>query len=184
MTEPATPHVMMCGEASNLLSLFLDGELDPRQTRAVALHATRCPTCESRLRQLERLQDLISENISAQVDEINFSEFWPAVGRRLGTVRMSSWNRLRTWWSDGDAWAVHLPIFAAAAAAVLAFLFLTRAPQRPPEADPAQVAAVDNTASIDSLDTDFDTVAVLTDPETRTTVLWVGNDGPVSGDER
>ena len=46
---------MTCREASNLLARFFDGELDAHQMRAVALHSTRCGTCETALRQLERL---------------------------------------------------------------------------------------------------------------------------------
>lgn len=176
---------MTCREATNLVPLFLDGELDSRQMRAVALHGTRCPSCETELRELERLQELVSENISARVDEVDFSEFWTGVERRLGTIQVSWWRRWSASWSDGDrGWTMRWPVFAAAAAAiaVLAFFFLVRAPQLTTQPDAARLAAVDNAATIDSLDADADSVAVLSDPETRTTVLWVSEDGPVSGD--
>ncbi len=175
---------MTCREASKLLSLFLDGELDPRQMRAVALHDTRCPTCESELRSIERLQELVSDGINARVDEMDLTNLWPAVEAQLGNVRVSWWGRVAEWWRDGEhLWVRRLPAFAAVAAvAVLALLLLLRAPQ--PTTNPAapQLASIDNAASIDTLDTDVDTVTMLNDPDTRTTVLWVSDETAAAGD--
>ena len=172
---------MTCREASNLLPLFVDGELDPRQMRAVALHGTRCQPCETELRHLERLQELVSETINSGVEEIDLSNFWPAIERQLGNVRVSRWERTRErWrlrWREGELrWAVRIPVMAAAAAAVLALLLYTRPWQPGGSPEPSQIAAVDHSALIESLDTDLDSVAVLNDPENNTTVLWV-NDG-------
>src|SRR5438445_11526663 len=116
---------MTCRDTSNLLPLFFDGEIDARQMRAVALHSTRCQTCEAELRQLERGQDLISEHIHSAVDEIDFANFWSAIEPRLGSVRLRWWTRLQVWWQEGEhPWMIRVPAFAAVAAiAVLAFLF-------------------------------------------------------------
>jgi anti-sigma-K factor RskA len=168
---------MTCREVLNLLPLFFDGELDPRQMRTVAIHSTRCVACETALREIERLQELINSSVSAKVDEIDLSSLWCTIERQLGTHRLSWWQRLRHRWEDRDPWSLGVPAFAAAAAiAVLAFLFFVRAPQ-PAAVPPAapQVAVVDNTASIDELATDGD-AAMFNDPETRTTVLWVSDD--------
>src|SRR5437867_1429495 len=116
---------MTCREALNLLPLFFDGELDARQMRAVALHGTRCSACEVELHDLERLQEIVSDSISAVVDEIDLSGFWPAIERQLGTVRPSRWQRARARWREGEyRWAVRLPAFAAAAAVVILALLL------------------------------------------------------------
>ncbi len=177
----AQRNVMTCREVSNLLPLFFDGELDPRQMRAVALHSTRCTTCEQDLRQLERVQELVSDTISTAVDDIDFETFWPGVQRRLSTVRQPWWPRLRAWMGDGErAWMIRLPAFAVAAlVAALVFLLLGRVQQPTTAPGASQIAAVDNATSIESLDTDVDSVAVLNDPETQTTVLWV-NDATLS----
>jgi anti-sigma factor RsiW len=174
---------MTCRESSNLLPLFLDGELDSHQMRAVALHGSRCPTCESELRALERLQELVSDTINARADEIDLSNFWPAVERELGSARISWWTRARLWWGETDhGWLIRMPAYAAlAAVAILALLLFTRTPPSSVEPDAARIAAVDNAASIDSLETDVDSVAVLNDPDTHTTVLWVSDDS-ISGD--
>jgi anti-sigma factor RsiW len=175
---------MTCRETLNLLPLFFDGELDAHQMRAVALHSTRCGSCEDELRRMERVQELVSAEVNAAVDEVDFGTLWRGIDQRLSTVRVSSWTRLRAWWSEGDhPWAIRVPaLAAAAAAAVLGFLLLTRAPQPSTQPDASQVASVDNTASIESLDSDVDAVTVLNDPETRTTVLWVSDDTPGGGD--
>ncbi|MFI5398000.1 MAG: anti-sigma factor family protein [Candidatus Binatia bacterium] len=174
---------MTCREAANLLPLFLDGELDPRQMRAVALHSTRCSNCEQDIRHLERMQELISESVSNAVDEVDFENFWPAIEQRLSSTRQPWWLRLRGWWGDGEhGWIVRLPAFAAAAViAALALLLFTHVTQPTSQPGASQLAVVDNATSIESLDTDVDSVAVLNDPETRTTVLWV-NDVQANGD--
>ncbi len=173
---------MTCREATNLLPLFFDGELDPRQMRTVALHSTRCASCEQDLRQLERVQELVSDTINSAADEIDFEKFWPAVERRLATARQPLWLRLRVWWSDGEhGWMIRLPAFAAAAVvAALVLLLFGRTPQ--PIVNPETSQVADNATSIESLDTDVDSVAVLNDPETRTTVLWVSDNSPAGGD--
>ena len=171
---------MTCREVANLLPLFFDGELDARQMRAVALHSTRCESCEQDLRRLERVQELISDTIDSAADEIDLENFWPGIERRLSNTREPWWPRLRAWWSDGEhAWIIRLPAFAAAAviAALVLLLFAHTPPLSTPPAAP-QLAAVDNATSIESLETDVDSVAVLNDPETRTTVLWVNDPGP------
>lgn len=175
---------MTCREALNLLPLFFDGELDAHQMRAVALHSTRCGSCEDELRGMERMQEMIGAQLNAAVDEVDFSAFWGGIDRRLGTARVSWWARIQAWWSEGGhGWMIRVPAFAAAAAiAILGFLLLTRAPQPTTQPDASQVASVDNAASIDSLESDVDAVTVLNDPETRTTVLWVSDDSPGGGD--
>jgi anti-sigma factor RsiW len=171
---------MTCREATNLLPLFFDGELDARQMRAVALHSARCESCERDLRHLEHVQELISDTIDSAADDIDLENLWPAVERRLSSTREPWWSRLRAWWSDGEhVWITRLPAFAAAAviAALVFLLFAHTPPLSTPPAAP-QLAAVDNATSIESLVTDVDSVAVLNDPETRTTVLWVNDPGP------
>ena len=174
---------MTCREALNLLPLFFDGEIDAHQMRAVALHSTRCGSCEDELRRLERVQELVGAQVTAAVDEVDFGALWRGIDRGLGTAGVSWWTRARVWWSEGEhGWMIRVPAFAAAAAvAGLAFLLLTRTPQSTVQPDASQLASMDNAASIESLDSDVDAVTVLNDPETRTTVLWVSDDTPSAG---
>ncbi len=175
---------MTCREASKLLPLFFDGELDARQMRAVALHDTRCPQCEGELRRMERLHDVINDTLSASLDEIDLSNFWPAVDRRLGTVRLSWRERVLTWWSERDSgWAVRIPAFAAAGViALLTLLLLMRASQSPPSSDPGASQFAADTVDIQSLNIDGGSVAVVSDPVTHDMAVLVSDETPVSGD--
>jgi negative regulator of sigma E activity len=171
---------MTCREASKLLALFFDGELDARQMRVVALHNTRCSTCEPELRQLEHLQELISETVNARVDEVDLTKVWPGVDQQLGSVRLSWWERGRVWWSEGEhEWMARLPALAAAAAVViLAVVLLTRT--SPPTPQPAAPQLAENAVSIESLISDSNAVTMLDDPQTP--VLWISEEVPMAGD--
>jgi anti-sigma factor RsiW len=175
---------MTCREAVNLLPLFFDGELDAHQMRAVALHSTRCGSCEDELRRMERVQDLVSAQVTSAVDEVDFGVLWRGIEQRLGTARVSWWTRTRIWWSEGEhGWMIKVPALAAVAAvAVLGFLLWARAPQPTTQPDASQLASMDGAASIESLESDVDAVTLLNDPETRTQALWVNDDLPSSGE--
>src|SRR4051812_38599517 len=84
---------MTCREAEKLLDLFLDGELEARAMRAVALHVTRCAPCEALLRGLERLQELVVDSVSEVVADVDFSQFWPSIAARAESVQRS-WHGL------------------------------------------------------------------------------------------
>src|SRR6185369_3487917 len=107
---------MTCREAEKLLDLFLDGELEARAMRAVALHVTRCEPCEKLLRGLERLQDMVAESVSEAVADVDFSRFWPGIAGRVDAVQRS--------WRGLGARARELPrspvVIAAGMAAALA----------------------------------------------------------------
>jgi len=166
-----------CREARPLLPLFFDGELEARQMRAVALHSTRCPECEHELRELEHLQEAVVVHVSTLVDTIDMSQIWAGVAPRL-TGRAPSWSEgLAAWWEESRAsWRVRGPAFAGlAAAALLAVVIVQRS------GEPAQVAKVvrpkiDNSAKLDSMQSSVNSVALVTEPETNTTMLWIMDD--------
>jgi hypothetical protein len=148
------------------------------------MHSTRCGSCEDELRRMERVQELVSERVSAAVDEVDFAALQQGIDQQLDSARPPWWTRLGAWWSDLEpAWLIRVPAFAGAVAvAALGFLLWTRAQQPTTRPDASLVASMDNAASIESLDTDVDAVTVLNDPETRTTVLWVSDDTLSGGD--
>jgi anti-sigma factor RsiW len=172
---------MTCREASNLLPLFLDGELDPRQMRVVAMHSMRCQTCELELKEMEHLQLLVSDSVKKRVNEIDFTQLWPAVERRITDVRIPWWSRLRSRWEEIDfGFDLRLPAMAVATAlAVLAFTWFMRQPDVTQPLDSQRVAQIDynsagyDDASIEEIETTFPSVRVYSDPESKATVLWV-----------
>jgi hypothetical protein len=178
---------MICREASNLLPLFLDGELDPRQMRAVAMHSMRCQSCEAELKGMERVQLLVSEAIKKQVDGIDFGGLWPAIEQRIGTVQVPWTVRARTWWEEmRSELDLRVPAFVAAAVmAVLVFTWYTRQPDISQIIEAQQIANVGNEAAseaaIESLETTFESLDFINDPDSNATVLWVSDDGPLRG---
>ena len=173
---------MNCRETRPLLPLFFDGELDPRQMRSVALHSTRCAECESELRQLEVVQELVVTHISAAVDEIDLTRVWAGVAPRLAVRPPGLLVRLRSWWDERElGLPVRAPLFAAAAlAAVLAVAVWWREDARPRNAEIA--THVDNSAVLDSVQSSVDSVALVTDQETNTTLLWIMDDAGAAVD--
>jgi anti-sigma factor RsiW len=167
---------MTCRETRPLLPLFFDGELEARQMRAVALHSTRCPDCENELRGLERLQEAIASSVSAMVDDVDVSQVWAGVAPRLALRSPSLGRRLRAWWEEREFGWVTLrgPAFVAAAAAVLLALVLL---QRDTAKKGEEIAKkIDNSAVLDSVQSSADSLALVTDAETNTTLLWVMDD--------
>jgi anti-sigma factor RsiW len=179
---------MNCRETRPLLPLFFDGELEARLMRAVALHSTRCLECESELRHFERLQDAVATHISSMVEDIDLGQIWAGVVPRLESRVPSLARRLRGWWEDLElGWNVRVPAFAAAAAAaVLLTLVLWQRDDNPAGPELARRPAasdVDNSAVLDSVQSSVDSVALVTDEETNTTLLWIMDDTGGTVDE-
>jgi hypothetical protein len=163
-----------CREARPLLPLFFDGELEARQMRAVALHSTRCTECEHELRELEHLQEAISAHVSSLVDTIDVSQVWAGVAPRLASRAPSFGERWTAWWEESRAgWRVRGPAFAGVALAALLAVVIVRSPNEPPIIKPPKI---DNSAKLDSMQTTADSVALVTEPETNTTMLWIMDD--------
>jgi hypothetical protein len=93
---------------------------------------------------------------------------------RLESRAPSLPRRLRTWWEEWQfGWMLRGPAFVAAAAAILLALASWQT-DRPTE-DIAR--PVDNTAVVDSMQSSSDSVALMTDEETNTMLLWVMDEG-------
>ncbi len=158
---------MICRDIENMLDRFLDGELEARSMRAVALHVTRCPACERLLQQLERLQDVFVEGISEAVARVDFTGFWPGMATRADAVRRSMGRGRRVW-----ALTARPATIAAVVAAGLVAIGLWRTTVSRPAATPPN-----NQARIDSLASDAASVTLLSEPASNTTVIWIDDGG-------
>lgn len=188
---------MKCPEVGPLVPRFLDGELSGHQMRAVALHITRCGDCESELRVLENLQDLVAQEVGREVEGIDTSGIWSAVSEQIGDAPVPWTDRLRAWWDEVEIVTPMLGWQAAAAATALAIGVLVL-PQGDQGGFNQQATApgsgveiaqrvaivaqeeslmrqalesVDNSAEFESIVGDVD--QFLVDPETHMAVLWV-----------
>lgn len=173
---------MTCRETRPLLPLFFDGELEARQMRAVALHSTRCPDCEDELRHFERLQEAVSAHVAAMVEDVDLSQIWAGVAPRLPSRAPSLVQRLRGWWDEQElGWLVRGPAFAAVAGVTLLGLAMWQRTDAPPNQPIA--SHVDNSAVLDSVQSSVDSVALVTDAETNTTLLWIMDDTGAAVDQ-
>lgn len=176
---------MTCRETLPLLPLFFDGELEARQMRAVALHSTRCAECERELRSLERLQESIAVHVGALVDEIDLSRVWAGVAPRLAPRAPAFGDRVRAWWAEWEAgWGLRGPAFAGLAmAGLIAVGVVTQWPGPGPKVERdvrGRSARIDNSVKLDSMQSSVDSVALVTDAETNTTLLWIMDDAAPS----
>ena len=170
---------MNCRDTRPLLPLFFDGELEARQMRSVALHSTRCGACEQELRELEHLQEAVAAHVTALVDEVDLSRVWAGVAPRLAPRAPSLLGRARAWWDEHRiGWGVGGPAFAGVAVAALLTVVLMQPESEltAPAAAPLQRAKIDNSAKLDSMQSSVDSVALVTDAETNTTLLWIMDD--------
>jgi len=144
--------------------------------RAVALHSTRCPECEQELRHFERLQDAVAAHISAMIDDVDLGQIWSGIAPRLESRAPSLARRLRAWWDEREfGWAVRGPAFAAVAVALLLALVVYQRIEVQP--GPEVASRVDNSAVLDSVQSSGNSLALVTDEETNTTLLWIMDDG-------
>lgn len=174
---------MNCREAADLLPLLFDGELEARQAGQVERHAGECTACRQELADLRELHVTLSQSISARVDQMDLSTLWPAVAKQLPKSKPKLLERWQSRWQEFAA-GLQLGIPAVAAAAAVAALAYVFAVQSKPTVVPGaqQVATVDYANSIEQLESPLSSVAVFHDPDTRSTLLWVGDTGPTSED--
>jgi len=159
---------MICRDIENMLDRFLDGELEARSMRAVALHVTRCPACERLLQELERLQDMVVEGVNEAVARVDFTRFWSDIAGQAEVVQRSFGGvreRLRA--------AAARPAVIAAMMAVALLVSALEIWRVGTSLSAVAPAPANNQARIDSLVSDAPSVALLSEPVSNTTVIWV-----------
>lgn len=178
-----------CTEIAPLLGVFEDGELEPHEMQEVARHLARCGNCEIVLHDYAAL----GRNLRAVVVTPPLENFAHAVQRRLDEVRLPLRTRLERYLeSMGESWTTAFALTSAALAFGAWLLFFTPYVRQNPD----QIASIEREAQsfqhndsgpplgaafvgsgpqgvISRLETKNPSVAVWSEPETRTTVIWV-----------
>jgi len=178
-----------CSEIAPLLGVFEDGELEPHEMQEVARHLARCGNCEIVLHDYAAL----GRNLRAVVLSPPLENFAHAVQRRLDEVHIPLRARLEHYLESlGERWT---PAFALTSAA-LAFgawvLFFTpyarqnadqtasaeretRSFRHNESGPPLGTAFVESgpQSVISRLEAKNPSVAVWSEPETKTTVIWI-----------
>jgi hypothetical protein len=143
------------------------------------MHSMRCESCEAEIKGMERVQLLVSDAVKKQVDAIDFSGLWSAIDQRIAGVHVPWMTRARAWWEELRIdFDLRVPVFVTAAlVAVLALTWYARQPDISSIVEGQQIANFGNEAAIESLETTFDSVDFINDPESP--VVWISNDGPL-----
>lgn len=166
--------MLQCQDFQKRFDLFLDGEVDGRTMRELALHVTRCPSCEAELRGSESLQELIAAAVQSKVDRIDSEDLWRSIAAGLESAPPSLAERLRARWNLRSG--LRLPSVALAASVVVAALVAGMFWSLSSVSPAARLA--DNHAQIDRLDSSAQEVVVWSEPEERTTAIWVSSREP------
>jgi hypothetical protein len=180
--------MMTCPRSERLVALLHDGELDGPLRREMMSHIVGCVVCTRALVTVERIQELMFQAVSDQVEAIDFSHFWDAVENKITQQAPLSWGiQLRLWFERWKlAWFPSVPVWATAAIIIfLTTVFFSRTDSPPTSAStpqktppPVLVARANDQAQIESLST-TGTVFLWNEPENNATVIWVSdeNDG-------
>ena len=101
-----------CEDFARRFDGFLDGEMDSHAMRAMALHASRCPTCGGDVERAEALQGALVRSVESELDRLDTSGLWSAIEARLEPPRGALRERLREYLAE-RRWFAPLPEYAA-----------------------------------------------------------------------
>ncbi len=183
--------VAQCNQISPMLGAFEDGELEPHEMHEVARHLAQCKACEGELAENAAL----GRHLRAVAVEPALDGFADAVQKRLAALTPPIYVRARRYFETAreqlnTAFALTAAALATAALTVViltpyAYRLASRGSRATPAATLASVesragsefaeATVDSHTVISSLESHVPSVAVWSEPETQTTVIWVSD---------
>ncbi len=175
MDKPYDAHVpITCSEASQLLPPFFDGELEGQRVRAVGLHIAQCERCRQEISSLATLQRLLVDTIEACLEEVDPARVWQEVVQRMEHVPPPWSLRLHSWWEEVKLRRGTWPVWVGAVALLLGALFWWGNKEL---REPLRVAEP-NRIQVRSLSTSMPAIAMWSEPDRGTTVIWVADDQP------
>jgi anti-sigma factor RsiW len=157
-----------CESIRESLGSWLDGELSAAESESVSAHVASCTDCGATQRRLEKMHGALKAALTSPAPQIDFLSFWRGVERRI--------NTRRAWYADLLDWSRGLftaPRVAWLVPAVIGLMLMLVSP----DIDLRRFFGSRNSfASVESIDAHGGSVAVLRQPETRTTVIWLYED--------
>ena len=144
-----------CNE--ELLSLFIDGELGPEESRRVERHLQDCPTCRQYLQQQGELAQQLRREVSLARQAVDFQRLEQHIVGKTGG-RPALGHHMRQWLLS---WRLMLPV---AATAVLILFFFTSVFEPPAPPGPSAI--------IKSFTGKVSSVMILETPQSHHTVIW------------
>jgi anti-sigma factor RsiW len=183
-----------CNQISLMLGAFEDQALEPNEYQEVAYHLARCDNCTAALADYAT----IGRELRTLFEEPALGGFKASVMRRIENLPVPMGVRVSRWFSRlGDQLSGGLAMAGAVAAAALITAFLVtpyaQIALHHPRREIAQLAAAaavapesvasapeqlaqaasDSHAVISRLESEIPSVAVWSEPQTDTTVIWL-----------
>jgi anti-sigma factor RsiW len=157
-----------CENIRESLDGWLDGELNQADAEAIRLHVESCSECKEERRQLERLDASLKSILESEASRVAFEPFWHAVQQKIA-VQPKWYNGVVEWIRPAFAgprlaWAVPVVIVLLLGGLWMASLWRVGAPRN-------------NFATVESIDAHGRNVALLREDETKTTVIWLYQEG-------
>ncbi|KPJ78261.1 MAG: hypothetical protein AMJ54_04670 [Deltaproteobacteria bacterium SG8_13] len=142
-----------------LLSLYIDGEMSPEESRQVDRHLQHCRACRQYVQQQAELAQRLRREVSVARQGVDFQRLEKRIVDQAGG-QPSLQDRFR---QTLFSWKLILP--AAAAAALVLFFFTNLFQLQPP-------AASGPSAIINSFTGKVSSVMILETPQSHHTVIW------------
>jgi anti-sigma factor RsiW len=190
-----------CDDIAPLLSAFNDGELAPQEAEQVTRHLDGCETCKETV--LDYL--MLGHHLRSAVEMPSLEGFSQSVLKAVEGSRRPFPDRLRYHLAQlRESWVAAVSLTGAAlATAALALVLaepqtlsrlsamLGRSPQTsgpseiaknspgiPPPASPEVPRSSNSETFISKLEAKPPSVAMWSEPDDKTTVIWLGDDAP------
>jgi hypothetical protein len=171
-----------CPRYERLAALLYDGELHGPLRREVRAHVAGCVACTRWLAALDRLHEVLLQEVDSQIERIDFSHFWEQIEGKLSAPPLPWFVRFRLQWARWQArQPLGIPLGAAAAALLLAALLSLSYLDFPVDSflssfrpNPSRLATYSQ-AQIESLSA-ATTVALWNEPISNAPVIWIEDD--------
>jgi anti-sigma factor RsiW len=140
-----------------LLSIFIDGEAGPEDSRQVERHLQSCPACQRYVQQQKELAQLLRQEVSLARQAVDFQRLEEQIFGKTAK-RPAPGHPVRQWLLS---WKLMLPV---AATAALILLFSTSLFDPPAPPGPSAI--------IKSFTGRVSSVMILETPQSHRTVIW------------
>lgn len=157
-----------CENIRESIGSWGDGELSPAESESVRAHLAGCTDCAEAQRRLEKMHVELKAALTSRAAQIDLSSFWRGVERRI--------NERRPWYADLLDWSRDLFTAPRVAWMVPAVIGVLLAVMSTDVWRDIWRGSRNSFASVESIDAHGGSVAVLRQPETRTTVIWLYQD--------
>jgi anti-sigma factor RsiW len=156
-----------CESIRASLDAWLDGELNQSDAEAIRLHVENCSACKEDRRQLESLDASLRSILESEASRLAFEPFWRGVRQKIAV--QPKWYDVMQWLRPAFAgprlaWAVPAVIVLLLGGLWAGSLWKVGAPRN-------------NFAAVESIDAHGRNVALLREDETKTTVIWLYQEG-------